>query len=153
MAESPREQFLTATAALLSTRLAAERPWGGRYGNAPTVARTFALIDQVNRFPHLMLLTLTAEMRSTVQERYDDVVEFVALGYITGDATTGADTWVGRFQRDTVGIVLDAMKSGGSLVQYADQVDAGPAVFEHSGRGAAFEQPFTATIPDALGVG
>lgn len=153
MSESPREQLIAATASLLTTRLAAARPWGGSYGNAPTVSRTFALIDQVNRFPHLMVLTLSAEMRATVQERYDDIVEFVALGYITGDATVGADTWVGRFQRDTVGIVLDAMASGGTLRAYADQIDAGPAVFEHSGRGAAFEQPFTATIADPLGVG
>lgn len=107
MAEALREQAL----AKIKTKLEAmtgTRPWGGTYPNNPIVAREWKDIQQVNQFPHFIVLeddgsTLEVEATGSANNAFFLHAFYVeVVCYVQGDDQVIRSTWIQRSWDDTV---------------------------------------------------
>jgi hypothetical protein len=162
VAEPIREQALAAIVTVL-TGMTGIRPWGGTYANPPGVERIWKAIQQINRFPHFLVLEAPGSTRAT--DTTDSATSAIFLhrfrvrvvGYVQGDANVPRSTWLQRAADDVFRTLMKNATLGG-LVQdidadgEAEEVDDGE--FDELGAVLGFfGQIYIVTIREALEVG
>jgi len=124
VAESVREQALAKIVTKLQAMTGA-RPWGGTYPNDPVVERAWKDVQQVNQFPHLIVLeasgsTLEVTASGSANKAfYLHRFRVSVVGYVRGDDVDPRSRWIQRLWDDVVKTLL----KNGTLDGVARQLD------------------------------
>lgn len=157
MAEPVREQALAKIVTKLQA-MTGTRPWGGTYPNDPVVERFWKDIQQVNQFPHLIVLEVpgsTLEHAATGSANkafYLHRFRVRVVGYVRGDDLVPRSQWLQRLWDDAVSTLIKNGTLDGVVRQLdtfgePDVVDEGE--YDQLGSAiGAFGQVFTAEIDE-----
>ena len=157
MAEPLREQALAALVVRLRA-MTGNRFWGGGYADDPTVKRKLEMPENINQFPHLSVIEgsmdgsgSTVRIETTVggQVGLRHELRVLLAGYVSGDATVTASTWLQRLWADCLLTLMAENTLGGLVqaVQWGEAMDTDEGTLDPI---AAFVQPLTLVFHEAL---
>lgn len=153
--EPLREQAILQIVALLET-MTGTRPWGGTYPDPVTVSREVVAVEQVNRFPHCIVVEDDASEMTIFEAgpgadgTYQHAFRVSVYGYVKATTGVGRSTWLERLWDDVVTTLLASQGLGGIAAGIGlDPRLTDTGAFEPLG---AFAQDLVVTMHESKGV-